>query len=156
LEVLLAAPLAPQTTQEAQLTIADRQAMKKRGLFAIFAHISPLTPGHASGSDSDAGNTAWIGPRGFVDDLVCISRRLSADNEWPWSDEEQDHEEDIDSSDDDWWPKASWPVPQNVGAHELFGDEGEILKGRVTIMTRPPLGSEDDLYNKDEKMVFQA
>lgn len=39
----------------------------------IFAPISPLTPAYASGSDSDAGNTAWTSPRGFVDDLVLAS-----------------------------------------------------------------------------------
>jgi hypothetical protein len=42
----------------------------------IFAPISPLTPAYASGSDSDAGNTAWTSPRGFVDDLVLASIEL--------------------------------------------------------------------------------
>jgi hypothetical protein len=130
--------------------------MKKRGSIVVFAHISPLTPAHTSGIDTDADDTTWAGWKGFIDDLLLISRRLADDNGMPWSDSGVVHDAEVDSSDDDWVPKSSWPVPHDVSAHELLGDEGEIIKSRVAIMTRPPLGSGDDLYNTDEKMVFQT
>ena len=130
--------------------------MRKRGNIVLFAHISPLTPTHASGIDTDVGNTSWAGWQGFVDDLLLISRRLADDNGMPWTDEEVVYDPDEDSSDDGWEPKSSWPAPQDVSAHELLGDEGEIIKSKVAIMTRPPLGSEDDLRNTDEEMVFRA
>ena len=146
---------APQTTQEAQSIIANRETLKKRGNIDVFAHISPLTPAHASGIHTDADDTSWAGWQGFIDDLLLIIRRLADDNGMPWSDDEVVPDAEVDSSDDDWEPKSSWPVPQDVSVHELLGDEGEIIKSKVAIMTQPPLGSEDDLYNTDEEMVFE-
>jgi hypothetical protein len=124
LDILFAAvSSAPQTTREAQSVIANRQTKRKRENIVLFAHISPLTPTHASGIDTDVGNTSWAGWQEFIDDLLLISRRLADDIGMPWSDEEVVYDPDKDSSDDGWEPKSSWPVPQDVSWSSAKGSE---------------------------------
>jgi hypothetical protein len=67
-------------------------------------------------------------------------------------------DEETDSDDDDFLPTRDWPAPKGINKQCLLGNEQEILKGKVAVITMPPVmvaGLPSDLHYPDnEKMVF--
>jgi hypothetical protein len=104
--------------------------------------FNSATAGIHCSNIKSGGLAPWSGP---------VSDRLSNNHT------DSDDDEETDSDDDDFLPTRDWPAPQGIEEQCLLGNEEEILKGKVAVITVTPVmaaGLPSDLHYPDnEKMI---